>query len=181
MIVIEWVDFKKVKEAVDMQMVLDHYGITGLTKNGDELRGPCPIHKGSQRSKDFTVNVRKNAFKCFSKECVARGNTLDFVAIMEECSVREAALKLQQWFKIGESEAASPEQGEETNEVTTIWPGIYSDQDGASFEVITIATSRENFEALVVYRELFGDYRFWIAPVQNFVGAESRFTLVKVL
>src|SRR5713101_3679285 len=107
----EWVDFKKIKEAVDMQMVLDHYGINGLSKSGDELRGPCPIHKGSKRSKNFTVNVRKNAFKCFSEGCGARGNVLDFVAAMENCSVREAALKLQDWFKVGDG-AGSIEEAE---------------------------------------------------------------------
>ena len=100
----EWVDFKKVKEAVDMQMVLDHYGVNSLTKSGEELRGPCPIHKGSQRSKNFTVNLRKNVFKCFSKGCIS-GNVLDFVAAMEQCSVRDAALKLAEWFKIGESQS----------------------------------------------------------------------------
>src|SRR5258707_15229400 len=109
----EWVDFKKVKDAVGMMMVLDHYGIQGLTKSGDELRGPCPIHKGSQRSKNFTVNLRKNAFKCFSKGCVG-GNVLDFVAAMEQGSARDAALKLADWFKIGESQSSSKESEHST-------------------------------------------------------------------
>src|SRR5438128_1154715 len=109
----EWVDFKKLKGAVDMQMVLNHYGLNGLTKSGEELRGPCPIHKGSQRSKNFTVSLRKNAFKCFSKGCVS-GNVLDFVAAMEQCSVRDAALKLTEWFKIGESPSSSKESEHRT-------------------------------------------------------------------
>jgi hypothetical protein len=176
----EWVDFKKVKGAVDMQMVLDHYGITGLTKSGEELRGPCPVHKGSQRSKDFTVNLRKNAFKCFSKGCVS-GNVLDFVAAMEQSSVRDAALKLHEWFKIGERKPSSLEQGDDTIKTTAVWPGIYSDQDGALFEVITTAKNSEDSEPLVVYRELFGDYRFWVAPTKDFAGAESRYNLVKLL
>jgi DNA primase len=100
----DWVDFKKVKEAVDMQMVLDHYGIKGLVKSGDELRGRCPIHRGSQSSKNFSVNVPKNGFKCFSSNCGAHGNVLDFVAAMEQCSVRDAALKLRDWFKVGDSD-----------------------------------------------------------------------------
>lgn len=120
----EWVDFKKVKQGVDMQMVLDHYCIKGLVKSGDELRGRCPVHRGSERSKNFTVNVLKNAFKCFSGVCGARGNVLDLVAAMEECSVRDAALKLQEWFKIGESETASPEHGEGAGEATEISRGI---------------------------------------------------------
>lgn len=181
-----WVDFKKVKEAVDMQMVLDHYGITGMGKSGEELRGRCPIHKGSRQSKNFTINVRKNAFKCFSGACGAHGNVLDFVAAMEQCSVRDAALKLQEWFKVGESEPPSPEPSEDTNEAAEVSSGIYSDQDGALFEVITAATNAENFERTVVYRELFGDYKFWVAPPQHFSGrgessTHSRFTLVKVI
>src|SRR6266478_1882339 len=95
----EWVDFKAVKESVTIQMALDHYGLR-LSKNGDELRGKCPLHDGSVRSKDFTVNVRKNVFKCFSSKCGARGNVLDFVAGMEGCSVRDAALRLSEWFRI---------------------------------------------------------------------------------
>ena len=80
----EWVDFKAVKDAVDIQMVLDHYGVKGLAKSGDELRGACPIHKGSPRSKNFTVNIRKNAFNCFSKDCKARGNVLDSNQLFEK-------------------------------------------------------------------------------------------------
>ena len=182
----EWVDFKVIKDAVDMQMVLDHYGIKGLSKSGDELRGPCPIHKGSKQKKNFTVNVRKNAFKCFSESCGARGNILDFVAAMEQCSVRDAGLKLQVWFKIRESEVASTEKGKDTDEAAELLRGIYSDEDGALFEVITTALNGEDFERLVVYRELFGDYKFWVAPIENFYAtgeplAPARFTLVKIL
>src|ERR1041384_2762780 len=96
-----FVDFKIVKAAVTMQMALDHFGIRNLTKSGDELRGPCPIHHGSKRRKNFTVNIRKNAFKCFSEGCGAGGNVLDLVSAMESCSVREAAVKLKEWFKVG--------------------------------------------------------------------------------
>lgn len=177
----EWVDFKAVKDAVDMQMVLDHYGVKGLTKSGDELRGPCPIHKGSPRSKNFTVNIRKNAFNCFSKDCRTRGNVLDFVAVMEKSSVRDAALKLQEWFKVGESQLSSSKQDEDTNNADRIQRGIYRDKDGALYELLMTAASAEDFEPLVVYRELFGDYQFWVAPTQNFAGDDSRFTFIKEL
>jgi DNA primase len=96
----DWVDFRSVKQAVTMQVVLDHYGINWLRKNGDELRGRCPIHKG-EGERSFHVNTSKNAFQCFS--CKAHGNVLDFVAAMEQCSVRDAALKLKAWFEVGES------------------------------------------------------------------------------
>jgi len=98
----EWVDFRLVKQSVTMQMVLDHYRINGLQKNGNELRGACPIHKG-EGSRTFQVNVSKNVFQCFS--CKVRGNVLDFVAALEGCTIREAALSLQSWFAIGESQS----------------------------------------------------------------------------
>jgi DNA primase len=97
-----WVDFRAVKQAVSIEMVLEHYNLlNGLRRNGDELRGRCPIHKG-EGERAFQVNVIKNAFQCFS--CKSRGNVLDFVAAMEECSIRDAAIKLKAWFKVGESE-----------------------------------------------------------------------------
>ncbi|HYV00477.1 MAG TPA: CHC2 zinc finger domain-containing protein [Pyrinomonadaceae bacterium] len=109
----KWVDFNAIKAAVTMLTVLDHYNIKGLVKSDGELRGPCPIHKGSQRTKTFTVNVSKNAFKCFSDVCNARGNVLDFVVAMERCSVRDAALKLQEWFKVGESVDSESDRSDE--------------------------------------------------------------------
>lgn len=96
----DWVDFRLIKQAVSLEAVLDHYGINWLQKKDDELRGRCPIHKG-EGERSFHVNTAKNAFQCFS--CKARGNVLDFVAAMEKCSVRDAALKLKDWFAVGES------------------------------------------------------------------------------
>jgi len=100
-----WVDFKAVKAAVSMQMLLDHYQINWLRKSSGELRGRCPIHKGDGQSA-FHVNLTKNVFNCFS--CQARGNVLDFVAAMEQCSVRDAALKLKQWYSTADGAPATP-------------------------------------------------------------------------
>lgn len=98
----DWVDFRLVKQAVSMRMVLEHYGINGLRKSGNELRGACPVHKG-EGSRTFHVNVGKNVFQCFS--CKAGGNVLDLVAAIESCTVREAAFKLKAWFRVGECES----------------------------------------------------------------------------
>jgi uncharacterized protein DUF1653 len=56
----------------------------------------------------------------------------------------------------------------------------------ALFEVIPSTTSVEDFEPLVVYRELFGDYKFWVGPLENFCVAtepstSARFTPIKAL
>lgn len=102
----DWVDFKTVKQNVTIQQVLDRYEINWLRKTGDNLRGKCPIHKG-EGERTFHVSLAKNAFHCFS--CHAKGNVLDLVAALEKVSVREAALKLQEWFLGG---AAASGEGE---------------------------------------------------------------------
>jgi len=118
-----WVDFKAIKAAVTMEMVLGRYGVNWLRKKDDELRGRCPIHQGEGQS-TFHVSLGKNVFHCFS--CKARGNVLDFVGAMEKCSVRDAGEKLSEWFAVPAEApaAAKPKQtqsggastGAETNQ-----------------------------------------------------------------
>src|SRR6266566_1359581 len=102
-----WVDFKAVKDAVSMDMALARYQINWLRKGKEELVGRCPIHQG-EGDRAFHVSLAKNAFNCFS--CKARGNVLDFVAAMEKCSVRDAALKLAEWFSISMPEQDGKEK-----------------------------------------------------------------------
>ena len=90
----KWVDFKVIKRAVSMQQLLHHYGIK-LRRSGKELRGKCPLHNG-EGTDTFHANLDKNVFHCFS--CGAKGNILDLTAAMEHTTVRDAALKLQEWF-----------------------------------------------------------------------------------
>lgn len=107
-----FVDFKVVKAAVSMEQALQHYNIDWLRKKGDELRGRCPIHKG-EGTDTFHANTVKGAFQCFS--CKARGNVLDFVAKMENCTVRDAALKLAEWFSVPQSAASGGEGSKQTS------------------------------------------------------------------
>jgi DNA primase len=104
-----WVDFKAIKQAVLIEHVLDRYGVK-LKRSGKELRGRCPLHKG-EGTDTFHANSEKNAFHCFS--CNAKGNVLDLVAAIENCSVRDAALQLKDWFSLpmpdqGKAPAAKP-------------------------------------------------------------------------
>jgi DNA primase len=93
-----WVDFGVVKQAVSLEAVWRHYQVPGLRKCGHQLVGRCPIHRG-QRDDSFRASLSKNAFHCFA--CRAGGNVLNFVAAMEKCSIRQAALWLQGWFSVG--------------------------------------------------------------------------------
>ena len=152
-----------IKAVVTMQMALDRYDVT-LKKSGQALRGKCPIHRGSN-DKHFTANISKNVFKCFFAQCGAHGNVLDFVAAMEQCSVREAAIRLSDWFRIGESGKSSRETNKIENQ-SSVSSGIYEDKDGKLYEVIGTAIDTEDDNVRLVYRELFGDYHLRSGPLQ---------------
>jgi DNA primase len=107
----KFVDFKAVKAAVTMEQVLEHYSLLDKFKRGaDSLSGPCPIHKGSNPTQ-FRVSISKNIWNCFS-ECKHGGNTLDFIARMEDVSIHAAALKAIEWFHL-DPEAMSVNGDEE--------------------------------------------------------------------
>jgi hypothetical protein len=112
----------------------------------------------------------------------AHGNVLDFVAAMEQCSVRDAALKLRDWFRVGEGDTTEQSKQAQQKEIE-IKKGIYTDAQGATYEVIGTASHTERSESLVVYRELFDPYRLLVMPVTTFseTSDASHFTLIKKL
>jgi DNA primase len=107
-----FIDFKAVKTAISMEKLLDYYGLLGRFKrSGDSLSGSCPIHKGSNPTQ-FRVSVSKNIWNCFG-ECKHGGNSLDFIAKMEDVSIHAAALKAIEWF--GLDPGAMAADSEEAN------------------------------------------------------------------
>jgi hypothetical protein len=110
-----WVDFKAVKAAVSIEMVLARYDVKVHRSNQFYVRAPCPLptHKTGDSNQSFGANTSKNAWACQSQSCVdgrggkKGGNVLDFVALMESCTIRDAALKLKEWFM---SEATEDQQ-----------------------------------------------------------------------
>ena len=83
----EFIDFSYVKANADFEPVLAHYGVE-LEGRGDERSALCPFHE--ERKPSFKVNLDKNVFNCFG--CDAKGNVLEFVAKIEDCNLREAAI-----------------------------------------------------------------------------------------
>jgi len=106
----DWVNFNEIKKTVSLQMVIDHYGIRLRHAGPNSLRGKCPLptHSSKTSTESFTATLNKGvggAWACQSASCTkARGrvggNVLDFVAAMENCSIRDAAIKLQTWFLV---------------------------------------------------------------------------------
>jgi hypothetical protein len=58
-------------------------------------------------------------------------------------------VKLKHWFQV---EDTTKQSKQVRQEVTEIEKGIYSDKQGAMYEVIGTATHTERSESLVVYR-----------------------------
>lgn len=80
--------FLAVKESVDIIDVISHY--VPLTKIGNYYKGISPFK--SEKTPSFTVTPEKKIFYCFSTHI--GGDTIDFVARMENCSQYEAACLL---------------------------------------------------------------------------------------
>jgi hypothetical protein len=111
-----WIDFKKLREQLDNEKVLADYGVK-LTGNGEQRRAICPLpnHPADDASpRSFSVNITKGIWRCFS--CGARGNMIDFAALMEgldpevNADVRQAALMLRDKY-VPEKKPA-PSQGQ---------------------------------------------------------------------
>jgi DNA primase len=98
-----WVDFRDIKQHVDIEQVLAAYRVQLKRVRRNRLRGRCPLptHRSTQSQQSFDVDTVKNVWACHSASCCqARGgrvggNVLDLVAYLERCSLREAALWLQ--------------------------------------------------------------------------------------
>jgi Toprim-like/DNA primase catalytic core, N-terminal domain len=105
MAIMEWVDFRLLKQTVTIAEVLEHYGIVLKLSGGGTLRGACPLptHSSDLSEASFIADGRKNVWACHSQSCVAArrgaigGNILDFVCVMEACSLRTAGLLIQRW------------------------------------------------------------------------------------
>ena len=115
-----WVDFRELRQSLSIEQVLTSYRVPLERVGLHQLRGPCPLptHSSERSRESFSVDTAKNVWACHSATCCeARqgrvgGNVLDLVACLEECSLRQAALRLQEeWggagMPVGEPQRAS--------------------------------------------------------------------------
>ena len=87
--------------------VVGRYRIS-LTTKGSWANGVCklPTHKPNDKGKNFSVNLAGNFWRCFSQSCNEAnggkrgGDVISFVALMENCSAKDAAQKLSDWFHL---------------------------------------------------------------------------------
>ena len=98
-----WVNFKELRARLKMEEVLRHYKVE-VRRKGEQHQGPCPLpdHTGSKTAHMFSANLARGIFQCFG--CKAKGNTLEFAALMEKADVndgdalRRVAVGLQERF-----------------------------------------------------------------------------------
>ena len=77
-------EIKSVKENADIIRVISHF--LPLQHKGLNYISRCPFH--NEKSKSFTVNAKKNIFKCFG--CGVKGDAIDFVAKQRNIPFKEA-------------------------------------------------------------------------------------------
>lgn len=94
-----FIDFRFVKDNASFEAVLRRYGLV-LRGTGDERSALCPFHE--EKKPSFKVNLAKGGFHCFG--CDAKGNVLDFVAKLEGCDLRQAAVTVAEASGISLSE-----------------------------------------------------------------------------
>jgi DNA primase len=95
------IDFAHLKKQLTLARVLDQLGISGtLRGNGEQRRGPCPIHRGDGRGKTFSVHLGDNVFQCFDAKCAKKGDVIDLWASVKGMSLRQAAIDLVHTFTL---------------------------------------------------------------------------------
>lgn len=102
----DYVDFKTVKAEVSVEDVAARYGVALRRTNGSHEKGKCPLptHTAGDDDKSFSINVSKQVWICHSTACAKGrrgkkgGDVIELVAVMENCSLRDAGLKLASWF-----------------------------------------------------------------------------------
>ena len=93
------VDFNVVRSSISMAQVLELLDFEAVVCSGDQLRGPCPVHRSrSAQSTSFSVNLASNRYQCF--KCGSAGGQLELWAAVQGISVYQAALDLCERFGV---------------------------------------------------------------------------------
>jgi DNA primase len=77
-------DFREARSRLPLAEVLDLLGFEPTCRRGDQVRGPCPVHRSrTPASRSFAAHLGKNVWHCFG--CGAGGNAVDlWVAVTRQ-------------------------------------------------------------------------------------------------
>ena len=105
------IDYAYLRGQVTIEQVLRRMGHFECLRRNTQLKGPCPLHGQTREgSRGFSVNLRKNVFRCLNPECAADGNVLDLWAAHRHLPIYEAAIDLADTFHLD----LTPNRGEAT-------------------------------------------------------------------
>jgi len=96
------IDYAYLREQIDLEQVLRHLGyLDALRGSSAQRTGPCPFHEAKGKgSRSFSVNLKKNVFRCCDPRCQVQGNALDLWALGHDLPLYEAALHLADTFHL---------------------------------------------------------------------------------
>ena len=85
--------FAEVRAKITIGEVLGLIGFVASETSGDQVRGPCPVHRSdAPSSRCFSANLRLQVYRCF--KCGSSGNHLDLYAAVTGLSLFDAAVDL---------------------------------------------------------------------------------------
>ena len=97
------INYRQLREAVRIEELLRWMSWEAASQVGDQLRGPCPLCNAtsvdtpsppaSSDSRSFSVNTRRNIYRCF--RCHSGGNVLDLWSAYRKLPLYAAAQELQ--------------------------------------------------------------------------------------
>jgi hypothetical protein len=101
-------DFPSLKQRIPIDWVLARYGVKLRPAGPHTWYGACPLptHTSRHSRESFSVNLARRVWSCHSASCLAArngrigGHVIDLVAILERCSLRQAARCLHDWFGV---------------------------------------------------------------------------------
>jgi DNA primase len=83
-------EFGRVKGEASFEQILLHYGVK-VVGSGKQRLALCPFHPDTKPS--CSIHLERKVFHCFG--CGAKGSVLDFVALIENVSICEAAARIE--------------------------------------------------------------------------------------
>jgi len=87
------IDFNRLRAEITMERVLTQLGFKPVSRSGDQLHGPCPVHRStSPGARTFSVNLRSQRYYCH--KCHSCGNQLDLWAEVHRQKLYPATIHL---------------------------------------------------------------------------------------
>lgn len=94
-----FIDFAEIKQKVPIEQVASWLELT-LEDTGKQLRGCCPIHKGSDK-RDFVITPSKGLFYCF--KCKEGGDLIKLYAAVTGTDQKMAATEIARLTGVSDS------------------------------------------------------------------------------